>query len=111
MDNATNVKTKIYFILDCVIPDPNIDYNGSLVGNNETIMLFGNETLDQALTLSVSITYNGTTPGSVAVVQCDAGYLVDGEDMLTCQDTGLWTPQTVTCILVGQWSNAKRSNS
>jgi len=85
-----------HFISDCGIPDPNIDYIGSLVGSNETIPLFGNETF------SVSITYNGTTPGSVAVVQCDAGYFVDGEDTLTCQDTGMWTPQTVTCMLVGQ---------
>jgi hypothetical protein len=43
---------------------------------------------------------SGVAPGSTATYTCNAGYVVNGTDILTCSSEGAWEPQPPTCSQV-----------
>ena len=44
-----------------------------------------------------AVSVSGTTYNSVATYSCDTGYVLMGDDMTTCLDTGLWSGDQPTC--------------
>lgn len=44
-----------------------------------------------------AVSLTGTTYISVATYSCDSGYVLMGDEMRTCLDTGLWSGSTPTC--------------
>ena len=44
-----------------------------------------------------TVSLSGTTYNSVSTYSCDSGYVLMGDDMRTCSDTGLWSGNQPTC--------------
>ena len=44
-----------------------------------------------------AVSLSGTTYNSVATYSCDSGYVLMGDDMRTCLDTGSWSGSAPTC--------------
>ena len=44
-----------------------------------------------------AVSLSGTTYNSVATYSCDSGYVLMGDDMRTCLDTGVWSGSAPTC--------------
>ena len=45
---------------------------------------------------------SGTTFGQTATLTCDTGYIIVGEEIVTCTESGIWNASAVTCALIGK---------
>ena len=45
---------------------------------------------------------SGTTFGQTATQVCGTGYIIGGEEIVTCTESGIWNASAATCAFIGK---------
>ena len=46
----------------------------------------------------LTVTFDGTTVGSIAIYNCPTGYVLKGDKYSVCESNGLWTLMHSQCL-------------